>query len=118
MTVQEEEEEEQNKQYLDSLEDAEHEMTISDQDLSILSKLDEDWQNHFSENESFSSKPTTEQEKLQTYIEQSICFEPSLHDQLRTEAHQTFEIAKELEIAEVLIGYIDQFGFMTTSIKK
>ena len=40
----------------------------------------------------------------------------SLNEQLLFQAHDTFDTSKELEIAEILIGYIDEFGFLKTPI--
>jgi RNA polymerase sigma-54 factor len=94
----------------------EKEISISDQDLTILTRLEEDWREHFAESESIPIKRSTEDEKLKTYLEQSICADRSLRDQLLQEAHDSFETPKELEIAEVLIGYIDEFGFLKTPL--
>jgi RNA polymerase sigma-54 factor len=96
----------------------EGEVSINDQDLTILNRLEEDWRDHFAESESFSIKRTTEEEKLKTYVEQSIHVDPSLYHQLLQEAHDSFENPKDLEIAEILIGYIDQFGFLKTSLSE
>jgi RNA polymerase sigma-54 factor len=94
----------------------ENEISISDHDLSILSRLDEDWREHFAESEQVPIKRSSEEEKIKTYLEQSICADPSLHDQLLQQARDSFDTPKELEIAEVLIGYIDEFGFLKTPL--
>lgn len=94
----------------------EREVTISDQDLSILGRLEEDWREHFAQNEPPRIKRSSEEEKLKSYLEQSIPADRTLNEQLLSQAHDTFETAEELEIAEVLIGYIDQFGFLTTPL--
>ncbi|MDP1879579.1 MAG: RNA polymerase factor sigma-54 [Parachlamydiaceae bacterium] len=95
----------------------EKELVLSDQDLSILTKLEQDWQDHFSQNES-QSLSKSDKNKLHSYIEQSICTELSLHDQLRIESQQVFQQPEELKIAEILIGYIDQCGFLKQSISE
>ena len=94
------------------------EVTINDRDLTILSRLEEDLREHFAESEPAPIKRTLEDEKLKSYLEQSICIDRSLHDQLLGEAHDSFETPKELEIAEVLIGYIDGFGFLKTPLSE
>src|SRR4029077_19727813 len=50
------------------------------------------------------------------YLEQSICADLTLGEQLLRQAHDSFESPKELEIAEVLTGYIDEFGFLKTPL--
>ena len=97
-------------------EESETEISISDKDLSILNRLEDDWREHFSQIESTPIKRSSDEEKLKSYLEQSICLDRSLNEQLVREAHDTFETEKELEIAEVLIGYIDEFGFLKTPI--
>lgn len=96
--------------------ETEHEITISDRDLNILTRLDEDWREHFAATESSPIKQSAQDEKLKTYLEQSVCIEPTLQEQLLQEARQTFETERTLQIAEILIGYIDQFGFLKTPL--
>ena len=61
---------------------------------------------------------TAEEEKLKSYLEQSVCADRTLNEQLFLQAHDTFEEQKELEIAEILIGYIDEFGFLKTPLSE
>lgn len=92
------------------------ELSISDQDLSILNRLEEAWREHFSQNDSLPVKRTSDEDKLKSYLEQSICADRTLFEQLHLQAHDTFDTPRELEIAEVLIGYIDEFGFLKTPL--
>jgi RNA polymerase sigma-54 factor len=96
-------------------EDVEIEVSISDDDLSILNRLEEDIREHFDQNET-PMKRSTEEDKLKTYLEQSISAKQSLSQQLLSQAHDTFEDPLDLEISEILIGYIDEFGFLKTPI--
>jgi RNA polymerase sigma-54 factor len=96
----------------------EQEISISDQDLTILNRLEEDLRDHFAESEPAPIKRSSEDEKLKTYLEQSICASPTLQEQLLHQAHETFGTRHELEIAEVLIGYIDEFGFLKTPLSE
>lgn len=99
-------------------EEEEHEVTISDRDLAILTRLDEELRDHFSQSESAPVKNSSEDEKLKTYLEQSICATPSLQEQLIHQSHDSFDNSKDIEIAEILIGYIDSFGFLKTPISE
>lgn len=92
------------------------ELDLSEDKLSLLLKLDEDWHDHFSQTESPPITKCEESDKLKTFQEQSICFEPNLQEQLIHEAHETFNDSKEIEISEIIIGYIDQFGFLKTPL--
>lgn len=117
MTPDEEDNQEESEIDID-LPEEEHEIVISDQDLTILSRLEEDLRERFDENESVPIKRTVEEEKLKSYLEQSICIDLSLHDHLLHEAHDTFETPQELEIAEILVGYLDEFGFLKTPLSE
>lgn len=108
--------EENEEEINEHLDEAEKELMISDQDLSILLKLDEDWKDHFNQTEGPIPTRTIEDENLQTYLEQSFSGESSLYKQLIHEAHETFNNLNDLKIAEILIGYIDQSGFLKTNL--
>jgi RNA polymerase sigma-54 factor len=118
MVNDEEEEEPQEESPSKNQQTEEDEVFISDRDLTILSRLEEDWREHFAESEPAPIKRSSEEEKFKTYLEQSISIDPSLHEQLLREAHQSFEDPKELEMAEILIGYIDEFGFLKTPLSE
>lgn len=93
----------------------ETEVQINDKDLTILSRLEEDLLDHFAQNEPASPvRKSIEEEKLKTYLEQSIREDVTLQEQLKKQARDSFETEREVEIAEILIGYIDEFGFLKT----
>lgn len=94
----------------------EKELMISETDFSILKKLDEDFQNFFDQNEPHPVKRSLTEDKHKTYLESSISTELNLYQHLIQEAHESFEHPDELATAEVLIGYIDEFGFLTTPL--
>ena len=100
------------------IDEGEKEISISDKDLTILSRLDEDFRDHFAGSESAPMPRNSEDDKLKTYVEQSVFLEPSLQEQLLQEAHDSFENPRDLEIAVILIGYIDEFGFLKTPLSE
>lgn len=109
-------EESENREY--SEEGDTKEITISDKDLTILSHLEEDFRDHFAQSESIPVKRSVEEEKLKSFLEQSIYADPTLREQLLNQAHDSFEAKDEIEIAEILIGYIDAYGFLTTPLSE
>lgn len=113
----EESDEEENAPKMDSEEQFEKEVSIDDKDLLILSQLDEDLRDHFSQTE-YERNPTAEEAKFKTYLEQSLYAEPSLYEKLIEQAHLSFEGESERLIAEILIGYIDENGFFKSSINE
>lgn len=97
-------------------EETEQEVSISDTDLAILTRLDEDMRDLYAGTDAMPIKRTSEEDELKTYLESSICAEPTLHEELMHTARDTFTKEEELKIAEILIGYIDQFGFLKTPL--
>jgi RNA polymerase sigma-54 factor len=93
--------------------EVEKDITISDQDLSILSKLEEDWRDHFSM-DTVPVKRSSDEEKLKVYLENSTSTPISLQSHLIQQAHDTFENTEDLNHAEIIIGYIDSTGFLKT----
>ena len=97
---------------------AEGEVVIDDQDFTILKHLDEEWRDHFAESESAPVKRSMEEEKYKSFLESSICAQVSLYERLIQQAHDSFENANDLEMAELLIGYLDHLGFLQTPLKE
>lgn len=95
----------------------EKELTIDDNDLSILRKLEEDCRDHFSM-DTVPVKRSSEEEKLKLYLENSTCTPISLQTQLIQQAHDTFENEQDLKNATMIIGYIDNIGFLTTPARE
>lgn len=95
---------------------AEKEVVIDDKDMSILQRLDEDYRDHFSENDPSPQGQTAEDEERQSYRESLICAEVSLYEALLRQARETFESEDDRAAAEILIGYIDPLGFLKTPL--
>lgn len=96
----------------------EEEISISDQDLTILNHLEEDLRDHFAQSETMPVKRSSEEEQLKSYIEQSVPTPISLQERLLEQAHDSFATPREMEIAEILVGYIDPLGFLNTPLNE
>lgn len=94
----------------------EKEMNFDEHQFDLLKQLDEEFHDHLAESGPYMPKISTEDAKLRTYLESNILAEPSLHDHLMGEAREAFEKEEDLEIAEILIGYIDVEGFIKTPL--
>ncbi len=93
------------------------EIVINDHDLSILSRLEDDWREHFN-SDTVPIKRSAEEEKLKLYQESSISAPVNLNTYLNQQAHESFDNEKDLEFARLIIGYIDSFGFLKTDPKE
>lgn len=103
------------EEVIDGEELPETSLKFDERDFEIMRRLDEDFRDHFLESEG-SIKPSSKQEKLQTFLESSITDEPTLFEHLMAQAHEAFQSPKELAICEALIGNLDEFGFLTTPL--
>lgn len=97
---------------------AEEELNFNDDDFEILKRLDDDFRDHFAQSENYSLHRTQEEEKLKSFLEQSIPVTVSLYEHLLQQARETFEEPEEFAMAELLIGYFDENGFFTNSIQE
>jgi RNA polymerase sigma-54 factor len=92
------------------------EMDFKEDDYSILTRLDDEFQEYWAESGNYPMQRTAEEEKLKSYIESSVQAISTLFDSLMQQAHDTFTTKEELRGAEQIIGNLDESGFLTTSI--
>jgi len=94
----------------------ESELKFDDRDLEILHRLDEDFRDHFAESSTFTPSRTSQDDKFQTFLESSICDEPTLFEHLMAQAREALPEPEEIAIAETLIGNLDDHGFIKTPL--
>lgn len=91
------------------------------QTLEILSKLGEEYRDFFAESgdgRSIDGRSKRDQEKLQSYQETLIVGHDSLFEYLMKQAKETFSTEEEIRGAEVLIGSLDERGFLENSLEE
>lgn len=91
-------------------------LELTEENYEVLKQLDEDFRDHFTQDEQVGSSRSREEEKKQAYIESLISEEDSLYDHLMAQAREAFSNPTDLQIAEVLIGYLDNSGFLSTPL--
>lgn len=96
----------------------EQEVVISDNDFTILKQLSDDFQEHFAESDTTPLKPGYHEERLKAFLDSSIPEELSLSEHLKQEARETFSNRDDIAAADILIGYIDEWGFLKTPLKE
>lgn len=94
------------------------EVEIDDKNLDILCRLDEDFSSHMSTEMDFSSAHRNDEEKLKTYQNNNLSINISLNEFLIQQARETFELTQDLETAEIIIGSLDEKGFLTSPLKE
>lgn len=86
-----------------------------DKDYEILAQLDDEWREYFFQN--FEKEPyTSEDEEKHEYIIQSITPPETLQDHLLKQLHLTDLSEQDKEIGELLIGYINDDGYLNADI--
>ncbi|MFV0340894.1 MAG: RNA polymerase factor sigma-54 [Parachlamydiaceae bacterium] len=94
------------------------EMEFDESKLEILSHLDEEFRDHFAESENYVPKRSKDDDKLKAYLESSIEQKVSLGDHLLEQVKMEGFDQKEQQIAEVLIGYLDEQGYLSTPLSE
>lgn len=94
----------------------EKEIDFDEHQFELLRHLDEEFRDHLAESGPYNPKPNSDDIKLRTYLESNLLSEPSLYDHLMAEAREAFSEPEDLVIAEILIGYIDEHGFIKTPL--
>ena len=99
-------------------EETEYEMDFNEQSFEVLNRLDEEFQDLFYQNEVNVRKNNRDEEQLRTFLESSIRNESTLSEILMDQSRSTFESTEELYAAEILIGSLDERGFLTSSTEE
>lgn len=99
-------------------ESLEKEMLFDEHNLSILQQLDEEFCEHFSKTENYFTKSASEEERGVGFLESVACRKVSLIDHMMAQARESFSLQNEVEMAETLIGYLDESGFLSTPMEE
>jgi RNA polymerase sigma-54 factor len=109
------EEEEEVSEEPQEAEDLE-EISFDEGQFDILRQLDEEFRDHFAESEGYQPKRSQEEDKLKVFLENSIEQKPSLFEHLMQQAREESFSPREMEIAEVIFGHLDNQGYLKTPV--
>ncbi len=88
-----------------------------DKEFEVLAKLDDEWRDYFFQN--LDNHPhTAESEEKHQFLMDSIPQTESLQEHLITQLNLTDLSDKDRQIGEMLIGSIDENGYLTTPIEE
>ena len=85
-----------------------------DQEFEQLRKLDDEWREYMAQSGSYSSRSEDEEERRQFFFD-SLANPESLQQHLMEQLPGAELTADELKIAELIIGNIDDSGFLQTT---
>lgn len=91
------------------------EMNLSDEDYSILNKLNEDYREYFAQENSGKTYTSEDAEKRQHFFD-SLVSETSLQEHLLGQADLLDLSKMEREAINYLVGSLDDRGFLTSSL--
>lgn len=98
--------------------EVEREVTFDDKDFEIMKRLDEEFRDHFDQNAGFNTRRSAQEEKLKAFMESSIKSQITLFEYLMNQARETFETEVELDMAEAIIGNLDERGFLEMELEE
>jgi RNA polymerase sigma-54 factor len=84
------------------------------EEFERLSKLDEEWRDYMSQNASYAKRSTEEDERRQFFFD-SLTEEQTLQQHLFEQLRGTDLPKGDIQLGELLIGNIDESGFLTTT---
>ncbi|MBN4066557.1 RNA polymerase factor sigma-54 [Simkania negevensis] len=100
---------------------SEEEIVIDDSNFEVLKQLDAEFDDYHNEMARDFSRPFSsreEEEKRRNYLESSVPDRVSIYDFLMRQAWETFEERPLLRAAELIIGHLDEKGFLTTPLEE
>lgn len=95
----------------------ERELLFDERDFEIIQRLDSEFKDYLSDSANYSAPDPQEQEKLHTFLENSVQISESLFEHLMQQARETFS-SKQLSMAEAIIGNLDASGFLHTPLSE
>ncbi len=84
------------------------------EEFERLSKLDDEWRDYMSQNASYAKRSTEEDERRQFFFD-SLTEEQTLQQHLFEQLRGTDLSKGDIQLGELLIGNIDESGFLTTT---
>src|SRR5213080_1396828 len=83
------------------------------EEFDRLAKLDEEWRDYMSQSQSYSGRSAEEEERRQFFFD-SIVGQETLQQHLLEQVNSSDMSAGDRKIAELIIGNIDDAGFLQT----
>ncbi len=93
------------------------EIEVDHNDFEIMRKLDDEYRDFFDQSSSYQPKSRKDEQK-KLFLEHSIIAPETLYSHLMNQARETFETEEELQLAELVIGSLDQRGFLGTDVEE
>ena len=88
-----------------------------EEEFERLAKLDEEWRDYMSQNVSYSSRNSEDEERRQFFFD-SIASQETLQHHLWEQLNTADVSGSQREAAELIIGNIDDFGFLQGSLEE
>lgn len=88
-----------------------------EEEFQQLARLDDDSRDSFRRNEVI-QRPSSDDDSLRRFMMESITSEPSLQEHLMEQVHMSDFDAFEQQLAEMIIGSLDQDGYLATSLEE
>lgn len=93
------------------------EVAFDDHDFEVMKQLNEEYQDHFAQS-GLTSQRTKEDDEYRSFLENSICEEATLSSFLSRQVKENIEDEQEQNLAEIIIGSLDDRGFLATPLEE
>ncbi len=92
-------------------------LDFSDEKYEILKKIDDEWREYFAQTSSY-RKYTKEDEERRAFLETTVTYDKSLQEHLINQMSLTAASEDERKLGEMLIGNLDDGGYLKASIEE
>jgi len=100
-----------------SIEDKQHELDEFQQEFDHLAKLDEEWRDYMAQSRAYSGRSQDDEERRQFFFD-SLVGNETLQQHLLEQVQTSDLSPTERKIAELIIGNIDDAGFLQASVEE
>ncbi len=94
------------------------ELDFEKENFDFIEQINEDYNDFFHENDNYSLRTNAPNEKLRSFLENSLSSKESIGSFLHTQAKEIFTDPNKLAAAEIIIGSIMQDGFFTENLEE
>lgn len=96
----------------------EQELEFNDKDFEALREMDEEFRDLFNDSQNYSLRHSSIEQDLKDYQDHLVIGHKTLYEYLVDQARQILTDSEELKIAELIIGNLDESGFLGVSLSE
>lgn len=94
-----------------------HELDLEDPSFMMLRNLDEEFSTHLTQTEDFGHSRSREEAQYQLFLDSLIVAQEDPFAALMAQLRERFQDPDLVQCAEILLGYLDEYGYIDTPLE-